>query len=96
MKKILAIIMVMTLALVLCSCGNMSVGIGNYEYDKVHIDTHSYSGCFTIKKWYGNSNGVEVKTEEVGSLFLSEGTYILLEKECPICMNEENCDGQNK
>ena len=86
MKRILVVLLLMVLALGLCSCGNMSVGLGNFEFKKVHIDTHSYSGCLTVKKWHDNeTGGIEVKTEEVGNIFLSEGTYILLENECPIC-----------
>lgn len=88
MKKFLAILLVIIMVFVLCSCGNMSMGFGNYEYEKVHIDTHNYSGCLTIKKWHDSSTGIEVNTEEVGSIFLSEGTYILLEEKCPICVAE--------
>lgn len=92
MKKILAITLVLMMALVLfAGCGNMSLGIGNYTYRKIHIDTHHYSGCLTIKKWYENSSGIEVMTEEAGSVFASEGTYILLggDKICPFCGERE-------
>jgi hypothetical protein len=38
-------------------------------------------------KWYESSTGIEVLTKEAGSMYLSEGTYILLEgdKGCPFC-----------
>lgn len=91
MKKIIAMIMVVTmLVMIMAGCGNMSMGFGNFTYEKVHVDTYHYSGCFTVEKWYDNSNGIEVKTKEVGSLYLAEGTYILLEgdEECPFCASK--------
>ena len=89
-KKIIAMIMMVTmLTVMLTGCGNMSWGLGNFTYEKVHIDTHNYSGCLTIETWHDSSTGIEVDTEEVGSLFLSEGTYTLIEDECPFCSAEE-------
>ena len=86
MKKILSVILVLVIfALTLSACGNQSIGFGNYTFRKVHIDTPHFSGCYTIEKWHDDERGIEVKTEEVGSLFLSEGTYILVEDKCPIC-----------
>lgn len=84
MKKIIAICMVLSVMLV-CGCGNQSLGLGNFEFNKVHINTHHHSGCLTVESWYDNASGIEVKTKEVGSLFLSEGTYILVEDSCPLC-----------
>ena len=84
MKKIIAILMVLGLVVSLCSC-NMGLGLGNFSYRKAHIDTHNYSGCVEIEKWYDNETGIEVKTKEGGSVFLSEGTYILVSGKCPIC-----------
>ena len=88
MKKFIAIIFVMvTMLFLLAGCGNVSVGLGNYSFKKVHIDTHHYSGCLTVEKWYLDENGIEVLTEEAGSVFLSEGTYIMIggDKPCPMC-----------
>lgn len=85
MKRIIAIVLSVLLVMSLCACGNMSLGIGNYEFRKIHIDTHSYSGCLTVEKWYDNETGIEVKTTEYGALYLSEGQYILVEDNCPIC-----------
>lgn len=84
MKKILCLILVVLMICGLCAC-NKSYGFGNYEFKKVHIDTHNYSGCFTVKKWYESETGVEVKTEEAGSMFLAEGTYFLIGDDCPFC-----------
>lgn len=86
MKKFIAMILALAIVTVCAGC-NKAIGPGNYSFEKVHIDTHNYSGCLTIKKWHDNDTGIEVKTEEAGSLFLSEGTYILLDgdKPCPFC-----------
>jgi hypothetical protein len=91
MKKFIAIILcVVTMTAMFTGCGNMSIGIGNFTYKKIHIDTHHYSGCLTIEKWYENATGIEVKTKECGSIYLSEGTYILLDgdMDCPLCKEE--------
>ena len=84
MKKRI-ILMIMTTTMLLTGCGNMSMGIGNYTFNKIHVDTHNYNGCFTVEKWHDNSSGIEVKTKEVGSLYLAEGMYMLIEDECPFC-----------
>lgn len=89
MKKILAVLMFCVLVVTMVGCGNMSAGLGNFTFEKVHIDTHNYSGCFTIEKWHENATGIEVKTKEVGSLYLSEGTYFLIKEVCPFCSHEE-------
>ena len=86
MKKIIAVLMIVGLLGSLCGCGNMSMGFGNYEYNKVHVDTFNHYGCFDVEKWYDNeTGGIEVKTKEVGSMFLSEGTYFLVSDDCPFC-----------
>ena len=84
-KIIVMIITIAMLAIMLVGCGNMSIGLGNYTFDKIHVDTHNYNGCFTIEKWYDSSSGIEVKTKEVGSMYLAEGMYMLIEDECPFC-----------
>ena len=85
MKKIITMIMVAAMLIVMLTSCNMSLGLGNFNFEKIHVDTHNYNGCFTIEKWYDCENGVEVKTEEAGSMFLAEGMYILIEDECPFC-----------
>ena len=85
MKKIALICLFAILFALLCSCGNMSMGIGNYTFNKIHIYNGDSSKCLTIIKWYENDRGVEVLTEEVGAVFCSEGTYVLLENHCPFC-----------
>lgn len=87
MKKILSVVFSLVLIVTLSACGNVGLGAGNYNFEKVHVDTHNYHGCLTVEKWYENKNGtgIEVKTKEVGAIYLSEGTYFLIEKECPFC-----------
>lgn len=84
MKKRI-ILMIITTTMLLTGCGNMSLGIGNYTFKKIHVDTHNYNGCFTVEKWHDNTSGIEVKTKEAGSLYLAEGMYMLIEDECPFC-----------
>lgn len=90
MKKIIAMIMVVALvAVMFAGCGNMSMGFGNFTFEKIHVDTYHYSGCFTVEKWYDNSNGIEVETKEAGFMYLAEGMYMLIEDECPFCSAKE-------
>lgn len=87
MKKVLATIMTLLLIAVLSACNsNMSLGIGNLNFKKIHVcDYKGNCKDFTVTKWYESANGIEVKTVEAGSMFLSEGTYILLVDDCPFC-----------
>ena len=88
MKKIVTLILaVLVVAVCFTGCGNMSMGLGNFSYDHVHFFNHQGSHCATIEKWYDNSTGIEVKTEEYGSVFLAEGCYMLFENNdsCPWC-----------
>lgn len=84
MKKIA--LFISTLLLIgLTGCGNQSLGFGNYNFNKVHcVQEHK---CIEITTWYDNDSGIEVDTEN-GAFFFSEGTYILIENDCPYC--EEN------
>ena len=79
------ILVVVLVAVIFAGCGNMSVGLGNLEFEKIHVDTHHYSGCFTVEKWYSYNHGIEAKTKEVGYMYLAEGMYILIDEDCPIC-----------
>lgn len=86
MKKIIVMIMIVVMMVaMLTGCGNMSLGFGNFNFEKIHVDTHHYNGCFTIEKWYENGSGIEVKTREAGFMFLDEGMYMLIEDDCPFC-----------
>lgn len=90
-RKTIIAALVTVLAITLSGC-NMSFGLGNYNFRKIHIDTHNYSGCFTIEKWYNDASGIEVKTEEAGFMYFAEGMYMLIEDECPFCKEDNNAD----
>ena len=78
-------------AFALTSCGNMSRGLGNYTFKHIHFGRNGIDYSATVEKWYDTENpGLEVKTEEYGALFLSEGTYELFESEnkCPYCTDK--------
>ena len=85
MKIVLALVLIAVMVVTFVGCGNVSLGMGSYEFNKVHVDTYHYSGCLEVDKWYETSTGVEIKTENGESIYLSEGTYIMIEDECPFC-----------
>lgn len=88
MKKIISIILIITVLFLVCSLTtscNKELGFRNYTFKKVHICVGDVNKCVEIEKWYDNEIGIEVKTKNYGALYLSEGTYILIEDKCPIC-----------
>lgn len=90
MKKIVCLILCVLLILpVLAGC-NENWGIGNYNWRHVHFTDATEGHCATITSWHNNSTGIEIHTEECGSMFLSEGSYILFENEsdCPFCQGK--------
>lgn len=88
MLKSKKMMLLAALALPLMGC-NMNIGPGSYSFHAVHIyGFDKQSRDVAIKSWRGGDGaGIEVNTEKYGSIFLSEGTYILLREigECPIC-----------
>lgn len=90
MKKIIVILAVLMLPIILCACGNLNLGFGNFTFEHIHFSDHMVSYCATVDEWNENDTGIEVLTDEYGSMFLSEGTYILIEsdKDCPFCGNK--------
>ena len=89
MKKVFVAVCIVLLAVVmfLTSCGNMSLGFGNFNFNHIRISDYTEGYCLDVNKWYDYENGIEVQTSNGNSLFLSEGTYILVEngKNCPFC-----------
>ena len=82
MKKLLLLLTVALSTLTLSAC-NMDMGWGNYHFTKIHyVPTNE---CFAIISWHDNEMGVEVKTEDYGTLYFSEGTYVMIEDKCPFC-----------
>lgn len=91
MKRFLCLILVIVIMSTLLVSCNMSMGFGNFTFDHVHIYSYSGTGVdATVIKWYDNDTGIEVLTEEYGSMFLSEGTYFLYNRKCPLCEKEAN------
>ena len=90
MKKILALVLIILCVASFTACGNRSIGFGSFHYERIHIDTHHYSVCLTVEAWYESESGIEVRTSEAGSMFASEGTYVLLggDKPCPFLFRE--------
>lgn len=90
-KRILSIALVLFMSVlpltIMFNMGcNQSMGLGNFTFNKIHILTYSDQGfCVEIEKWHDNETGIEVKMKEGGSLYLSEGAYILVSDKCPIC-----------
>ena len=87
MKKLVCILLVVLMLMCLTACGNENWGIGNYNWTHIHFSDAVEGHCATIKSWHNYEPGVEVHTVECGSLFLSEGSYILFEsgEQCPYC-----------
>lgn len=88
MKKIVCLLLVIVVMMCcLASCGNQSLGFGNFTFRHIHFSDAIGGHCATIEKWYDNEQGIEVKTKEFGSMYLSEGSYILMEDgtHCPYC-----------
>ena len=88
MKRIIALMLVIImLVFVLTSCGNENWGFGNYNWTHIHFTDAVEGHCATIISWHNNETGIEVHTQECGSIFLSEGSYILFDtaEHCPFC-----------
>ena len=87
MKKLVCILLVVLMLMCLTACGNENWGIGNYSWTHIHFSDAVEGHCATIKSWHDNEAGIEVHTVECGSLFLSEGSYMLFESgaQCPYC-----------
>ena len=87
MKKIVAVVLfVVVVCFMLVGC-NQSLGIGNLNWKHVHFHNTLESHCATIVSWHNNTTGIEIHTKEFGSMFLSEGSYIMFEDsaDCPFC-----------
>lgn len=86
MRKIIALFCAFGLIFCLTGC-NAGMGIGNMSFNHVHFSDQVEGKCANVIKWYDNETGAEVKTKEYGSMFLSEGTYMLIENAdlCPYC-----------
>ena len=88
-NKIIMTLMALMIAVAGCltGCGNQSWGLGNFTFTHIHISDAVEGHCATVEKWYDNSEGIEVKTTEFGSMYCSEGSYMLFGSgaDCPYC-----------
>jgi len=85
-KSFFMFTLTLALLLLLTSC-NMQI-IGDFSYSHIYLETYKTEGqCYDITNWTDSNTGIEVKTKEHGTLFLSEGTYILVgdSDKCPFC-----------
>lgn len=89
MKKVFILVLSLTMILGLVSC-NLNIGFGNYDWTHVHFSDAIEGHCATISSWHDDPTGIEVHTKECGSMFLSEGSYMLFEDEskCPYCKGQ--------
>jgi hypothetical protein len=89
MKKITAVLLTLILLCAcLAGCGNSAVfDPGNFKFYHIHTFTYTDKHCFTVEKWWDIATGIEVKTKENGTLYFSEGNYVLVEnaESCPYC-----------
>lgn len=89
MKKIILVVMLIIVVVALSACNEDP--FGTYAFYKVHIcDFAGHCKDLDIISWTDSETGIEVKSKEYGSLFLSEGTYILYSDKCPICSNSNS------
>lgn len=85
-KLIVAIAIGAIMIVSLCSCNNAP--IGGFKFEHVYIETYKTDGqCYTVESWTDSESGIELKTKEIGRVFISEGNYILFaeSKDCPYC-----------
>ena len=87
MKKIVLFMLSILMIVSLAGCGNTNIGFGNYTFAHVHFNDGVKGVCANVNSWHDNDIGCEVHTDEYGTLYLSEGTYILIEDgdKCPFC-----------
>lgn len=78
-------------ATLLVGCGNENWGFGSYTFKHVHFNDGITGVCADVDSWHDNDLGCEVHTDEFGTLYLSEGTYVLIEQayDCPFCSMED-------
>ena len=87
MRRMFVVLLAIVFIFGLCACGNENWGLGNYTYRHVHVCPGAEGYCATVNSWHDNELGAELHTQEFGSIYCSEGTYILFEDGslCPFC-----------
>ena len=64
---------------------NEAMGFGTFNFDRAHISVGGVDACVEVESWHDNEIGCELRLVNGTSIYLSEGTYILIDGECPIC-----------
>lgn len=64
---------------------NQNIGMGTLNFNRAHISVGDGYACVEVKSWCENEVGCEIKLKDGTSLYCSEGTYILIDGDCPIC-----------
>ena len=86
-KTLILSMLIVCLSLFTFSGCNESLGFGNYNFNKAHIYLGGEKGvCVEVDSWHDNEIGVELKLKDgKGTIYCSEGTYMMVENYCPIC-----------
>lgn len=82
MKKLICVTISIIMLFLMSSC-NLDISLGTYSFTKIHDSITNT--CHEINSWNDHELGVEVDIKNYGRCYFSEGTYILISKECPIC-----------
>ena len=91
MKKLLFVFLSI-MALVLTGCNEQVVGWGSLSFHYVHIQMLGQPNPIHLKitSWRNDDGGIELKTENYGTILVGDGTYIAYDvEECPICGHVE-------
>ena len=84
MKKIILACILALSTFSLAGC-NEGIGWGTFNFNRAHISVGSKDVCVEIQSWHDNELGCELKLKNGTSIYCAEGTYILIDGECPIC-----------
>ena len=85
MKKIvIACLSILSLALISC---NQQPGFGALSFHRIHIQIPGSTPVhLKVESWRNDDGGIEVKTENYGSILIGDGSYLCYDvDECPIC-----------
>lgn len=77
----------LTAALCLTGC-NADLSWGSYSFHYAHIQMYSMAEPvhLRISRWKDDTGGVELHTEDHGSILVGDGTYVLYDQvKCPLC-----------
>ena len=86
MKKLLLLLPILSLCLT--SCNEQIIGFGSLSFHYVHVQMYNQENPthFKITSWREDNGGIELKTENYGTILVGDGTYLAYDvEECPIC-----------